>query len=242
MVKRILLLLQIFFVKRLFFAKRVSTISKKTSSALFLLLSCICRAEDEDYWNGFDIFVEQTSHSNYNFRLSSSLINIHKKRGYYYSFDWFYFRIIEDENTGRFTAIPFMLSILSCMGNHSEPSESLFNWGFDRVTLVLTMPLMLMNPTIGLTTKIWEIGVGYNTDFIFAFSDPPTLSAFAPTLQIYFAPKIRLGLIITKNFLLSTILSYQVVDCFATKRGFHLGLSLTLLPLENGSRLVESRE
>jgi len=214
--------------------------SKRNLLVLLLLLPCVCKAEElidpetsrsYGYHDRFHFFVEQTGHNNYNFRLGDGFTNRHIEEGYYYSFDWFYFRIIEDENTWRFST-PIILSIISTMGMWGSVPRArpitLFDPGWGLPAVISSMPLMLMNPTVGLLTKTWEIGVGYNTDFITTFSDR------GPPFYIYFAPKIKLGWVITehhfwKKILLSAILSYQVFDCFATKRGFHLGLSLAVL-------------
>jgi hypothetical protein len=206
---------------------------KRILFAFLLLLPCVCQAGEYD--EDFLLFVEQTGHRNYNFSLGISMGNINREKGYYYSYDYFYFRVIEDKNTWRLsTSFPlFMASFVGMFFGglpYSDRPIGLFDPGWDWIPVVSTLPLMLMNPTVGLKTKTFGIGAGYNTDFI-VFTKHP---------QIYFAPKIQLGIVIAQKILLSTVLSYQVVDCFATKRGFHFGLSFTSVNVpSSGSHLLE---
>jgi hypothetical protein len=202
--------------------------------AFLLLLPCVCQARE--YGGDYRLFVEQTGHHNYNFSLGASVGNMHREKGYYYSYDFMYFRVIEDKNTWRFsTSFPLvmvsfagMISDMFRIGFHGANNIrpiGLFDPGWDWIPLVSTLPLMLMNPTVGLKTKTFGIGAGYNTDF-FLFAKHP---------QIYFAPKIQLGIVIAQKILLSTVLSYQVVDCFAIKRGFHFGLSFASVNVPSAS-------
>ncbi len=149
--------------------------------ALLLLLHCVCEAEEDAYKKstpyGYHamthyLATEQTGHKNFNLRfifLNSGSID--KEKNHYYSFDRLYFRVMQDKNTWQFNIAPIMMGFWSCLymfedGGPERPPRSLFDPGLGWPAAVFTMPLMLMNPTIGLLTETWDIGVGYNTDFI----------------------------------------------------------------------------
>jgi len=214
--------------------------SKRNLSVLLLLLFHVCQAEQWDSLSHLGrtyYFTESVLNRNYNVRFGAGFIPVVSSKetpNIFFSFDYFYFRVMKDIDTWRFYT-PTLLNFFGIMlflstpvmsSHPKDPIDSLFLNLYQEppflrigVYMPLFIPSMLTNPMVGLNLTEWlNIAVGYNMDF-----------CFIPRPQIYFAPKIQLGLIIAKVLFSTAFLSYQVADSFATKRGFHFGLSLAYL-------------
>ena len=185
-------------------------------------------SQAEKFSEGIHIFTESALSLDYNVLFSMS--NIVYRENLFFSFDNFYFRIMKDTNTWRFnTSLPLnALITLVLFGTYPPPPNAPDNPFVpfrDMGGLLLNIPLVLLNPTVGLKLTEWfNVGVGYNTSY---FIGRPKWLYFAPKFQTQWR---ILPLAIEESVALTvtTTVSYQVFDCLAVKRGVRFGLSLGL--------------
>jgi hypothetical protein len=173
--------------------------------------------------------IESALSQNYNVRfVFMNYGNRHSEKNLHFSFDFFYFRIIKDTNTWRFSfpLIPFFAGFMGMWGGGGpyERQRGLFDPGWDWGAVIPSLPLMLMNPMLAfplIPSGNVSMGIGYNTDFI-----------IIPRPQIYFAPKVQTEWLFPSGLGIATVVSYQVFDCFAIKRGVKFGLLLFVHMIE----------